>query len=196
MSRRSGIHMRTGDRVAAGDVDAWCARHQIELTTADDAFSGLGALLSEAVPFDWIWIGLDWLAPDEVAVVRYARQRCPSAAIVVYGAAQIAVAPDMLRGVLWCADRESLREALLTEPTALAGRSRSSGSSLWRPMGGRAAVRPASGEDRGAPPERGNLRDSARRRPSSGFPLITDAAPPRAALTAEELEALSDIQEL
>ena len=68
---RTAIHLRTGDAVGAGLVDAWFQAYGLQSTTFTDPYDACVYLIrhSEHVP-DWAFVGADWLSPGELSIVR------------------------------------------------------------------------------------------------------------------------------
>lgn len=161
---RSGptLHIRTGDPGLADAIDAWLRASAVEPVICVDAYEACVHLLKRAedVP-ELVFVGVDWLAPDEQEVIRYVRDTWPAVGMVVYGAP---LAPGVADTPLIrvCAARSDLLPLLAAPPAELVDR--------FAREGAPTAI--------GAPP-------------SVRLPLPSgDAVPLRDVLTREELSAL------
>ncbi len=116
---RTGIHIRTGQPAAADALDRWLADHKVQTTAFADVYEACVHLLREYedIP-DVVAIGTDWLAADELAIVRYARETWPRAIIVLCGAAAGA-ALDTSPLTVACRSDAALQELLAETPLHL-----------------------------------------------------------------------------
>jgi len=116
---RRAVHIRTGQPAAAEAIDAWLSDHDVEVLACADVYEACVHLLREYhnVP-EMVVIGTDWLAPDELAIVRYARETWPRAAIVVYGAGA-SPAPEASPLTIACGSDAALRTVLADSPAQL-----------------------------------------------------------------------------
>lgn len=112
------LHLRTGDRSADDAITSWLERHQIETVTCRDPFEACAhALKAPDDRPDLIWIGADWLAPDESAVIEYLREVWPAAAIVLHGQdPAIRAEPETERGAQRIRGAAALRRLLADDP--------------------------------------------------------------------------------
>jgi hypothetical protein len=117
----SALHVRTGDPGAAELIDAWCRTHGVDAHVCGDAYDACVHLLKRAdhVP-DVVFIGVDWLAPDEHEIICYARETWPAVGLVLYGGAP--ANPAATPPALVCASRGELSALLSEAPAALAAR--------------------------------------------------------------------------
>jgi hypothetical protein len=85
----TALHIRTGDPGAGEAIDAWLTASGFDALNCADAYEACVHLLrrAEQVP-ELIFIGVDWLAPDEHEILRYARETWPAVGMVIYGAPQ------------------------------------------------------------------------------------------------------------
>lgn len=117
---RRAIHICTGQRAAAEALDAWLAQHKVEVVGLPDVYDGCVYLLKnyESVP-DLVFIGADWLAEDEFAIVRYVRETWPRAAVVVYGSSAATPSFDWAPWTHTCRTEAALRKLVGQPPAAL-----------------------------------------------------------------------------
>lgn len=147
------LHVRTGEPSTADAVDAWFRAHAIEPLGCVDAYEACVHLLMNAahVP-DLVFVGADWLAPDEQIIIRYARETWPAVGIVVYGGPPAAPLGSLPR-MRVCSSRGDLAAVLSGPPSALIEQFAAAGPAAEGP--GSAAGAGAGGAERAAP--RGGL---------------------------------------
>ncbi len=133
--------MRTGDRGTDGAISAWLERHGIEVVPCADPFEACTLALTQRGPApDLAFIGVDWLAPGEAAIIGYFRETWPGLTMVVYGSAQATAGFEASPPTLVCRSAEGLRRMLADSPEALlsksveATRSQAPPDDGWRPQ--------------------------------------------------------------
>ncbi len=117
---RRAVHIRTGQRAAAEALDGWLAQHAVEVVGLPDVYDGCVYLLRNyaTVP-DLVLIGVDWLAEDEFALVRYVRETWPRAGVVIYGSSAATPSFDWAAWTYTCRSDAALREMIAEPPAAL-----------------------------------------------------------------------------
>jgi hypothetical protein len=120
---RSAIHVRTGPSARVEALDAWLARHQVEVTPFDDVYAACVHLLKhyEHIP-DLVFVGADWLSRDELSIVSYVRQTWSRSGIIVYSDHPETPLFDFLPFVLTCRGDAAIRELLAATPADLVRR--------------------------------------------------------------------------
>ncbi len=201
---RAAVHLRTGERGSDDEIDAWLQRQSATVIGSDDPLDACVQVLThQHLPVALVFLGGDWLEPDDWRLVDYLRELWPAAACVVHLSRPGVVAlSDPL--TLVCSSRAELATVLagdfeqaVEHVRRAARRSEVIETPPGRPEGsatdvagpGRAAVGPIrSGPHPGvAPPARPAKDESG----SSSTAVSADRAEPlRAILTREELEAL------
>jgi hypothetical protein len=207
-SCQKAIHVRTGDRGTDGAVSAWLERHGVEVVACVDAFEACTLALTQGKPEpDLAFIGADWLAPDETALIGYLRETWPQLTTVIYGSAQATARFEARPPTLVCRSAEGLRRMLASPPDALRNKSRAAAQSQrpldngWRPQPKASAPAVQGRTPRGTPLPHSTIqtRDAemlaaelARRGPQPDAHETVDARPPASheILTREELAAL------
>ena len=187
------IHLCTGDRTADGAIAAWLERHGLDVAACADAYDACTVALTQPEPTpDLAFIGADWLAPDELAIIHYFRQTWPGLPLVVYGSTPATTGFQDSTLMLVCRSAGALRNMLAEPPDALlerflnAPRSRSAHDCDWQ---SRAQGSRSSGQRVGSDERRG-----ARLAPEGLGPdcLAVELNSPSDVLTPEELAALLD----
>lgn len=200
---RSAIHLRTGEPSAAEAVEAWLHDHQVDSTLFLDAYDACVYLLqhSDQVP-DLAFVGIDWLAPDELSIIRLIRETWPGSGIVVYASTDEAPPFQPAPPACICRTPAALLQ-LMTEPPAQVVR-------RLREQAALAAAHTPEPQTAGTPartprkspdPKPSAKPPAKRGKPHTTTPSggQTDAAksappgaPPRSMLTNDELSALLD----
>lgn len=123
---RSAIHIRTGQCAVVEMLDAWLARHKVDVTALADVYEACVHLVTsyEHIP-DLALIGADWLAADEFSIVAYIRQTWPRTGVVVYGGTRETPLVDVLPMMLTCRTEAALQELLAGTPADVVRR-------LWK----------------------------------------------------------------
>lgn len=106
------FHLRGGQRTTVDLVDGWLNQHALEVWGCADSFQACTQLLTAAGdPVQLAFLGVDWLGPDELAIVDYVRETWPRAGMVIYGSAPFGSlqAPDL---AVYCGSRAALQAAL------------------------------------------------------------------------------------
>jgi hypothetical protein len=194
-------------------IDAWLTDHEVEAFACADVYEACVHLLREYenVP-DLVLMGADWLAEDELGIVRYVRETWPQAVMVLYGAAAPA-GLDLLPLTLTCRTDAGLQELLAKPPAQVVRqlRARATPRSPAAPLPAVAAA--PAGPSVVEPPRLRPLKNEPPLPPGSaptsrpaaspadpdlsaslgGGLKLTAADPPRSILTAEELAALLDL---
>jgi hypothetical protein len=208
---QKAIHLRTGDRATDGAVSAWLERHGVEVIPCADAFEACTVALSHSpvVP-ELAFVGADWLAPDEIAIVSYFRETWPGITIVIYGSASATAGFEATALTHVCRSAAAVRRMLAAPPVALleeshrALRTQPSRDDDWRPRpdAPRANGHTAAGEtlvSRSTSQTRDGAAIEADLTSPAGVPLETGAQrrPPvsQTILTKEELAALLNDEE-
>jgi hypothetical protein len=114
------IHLCTGDRAIDGAIAGWLDRHGVDVVACADPYEACAFALTQPDPMpDLAFIGADWLAPDETAIIHYFRQVWPGLALVIYGStpATSAFQDSMLTFV--CRSASALRRVLEDHPDHL-----------------------------------------------------------------------------
>ena len=117
------IHIRTADRGADDAIAEWLHRHEIDVIDCADAFDACVAALDS--PHDapeLALAGVDWISPNESAVLGYLRETWPGIIIVVHGGSTAAVGYPASALTLVCRTGDALRELLASPPAALRAR--------------------------------------------------------------------------
>ena len=138
---QKAIHLRTGDRGTDGAISAWLERHGIEVVACADAFEACTFTLthSATVP-ELAFVGADWLAPDELAIVSYLRETWPGVTIVIYGSAPATAGFEASALTHVCRSAFAVRRMLAAVPGAMveeslrALRAQPSLDDGWRPQ--------------------------------------------------------------
>ncbi len=133
--------MRTGDRGTDGAISAWLERHGVEVIACADAFEACALALthSETTP-DLTLVGVDWLAPDELAVIGYFRETWPGVTTVVYGSKPADTGFEAAPLTIVCRSAVAMRRILADTPDALleksigAPRAQTPPDDGWRPQ--------------------------------------------------------------
>lgn len=199
---RRAIHIRTGQRAAVDAIDAWLARHDVDVVRVDDVYGACAHLLRhyERIP-DLALLGADWLSEEELSIVAYLRHTWPRVGVVVYGAARSTPMLDMMPMTHSCRVENDLARLVAESPDALVQRLRARAASLAPPSGPATRAAPDHTAELRAPAvapaaarvapreavERHEIAPGAR-----GAAGPAPVVPPRATLTAEELSALLD----
>lgn len=116
------VHIRTGARADARAVDQWLAQHALAAVSFERVLDACVHLLTAPRPTSAIaFIGVDWLAQDELEIVDCFAAAWPEATVVLYGAdwGQLAAPPDARLRV--CRGARELSELLSRAPNELAG---------------------------------------------------------------------------
>lgn len=185
---RRAIHIRTGQRADVDAVEEWLAAHHVDLLPCSDAYDACVRMATDAhdAP-ELALLGIDWLAPDDLAVVTYLRRTWPHIAVVVYGGDSASAAQfELDPATRTCRVQGTLMRLLRLAPDELLARFAMSPASVGQPR--RVPVTPAAPPTptrpvttASAPP----LETAARR-------SAPEAITPRATLSREELAALLD----
>jgi len=133
--------VRTGDRETDGAISAWLERHGVEVVECADPFEACTLALTQREPTpDLAFIGADWLAADELAIVGYFREAWPGLTTVVYGSAPATARFDAAPATWVCRSGSAVRRMLADSPDALLNESREALRSQtpvddgWRPQ--------------------------------------------------------------
>jgi len=184
---RSAIHIRTGQRAVVEALDAWLARHQVEIVPFDDVYDACVHLLRqfERIP-DLALVGTDWLADDELSIVSCIRQTWPRTAIVVYGTSRDTPRLGLTPLIAACSGPTAIEKLLAQTPAELVRRmcDELAPLAVAPPAAATAEIeKTAAGtEQREGPSRAGERADRPR----------LDGESSRAALTPQELSALLD----
>lgn len=117
------IHLRTADRGADDAIAAWLHRHDVEVVDCADAFDAcVAALTSPHEAPDLALAGVDWISPNESAVLGYLRETWPGIIIVIHGASAATAGYPSSPLTLVCRTGDALREVLASPPGALRAR--------------------------------------------------------------------------
>lgn len=197
------MHIRTGQRATADTVDAWLSRHGVEVVAPADVYDACAQLLLEFDRIaDLVLIGTDWLAPDDLRIVRYIRETWPRSAIVLYGGGAETAGAELTPFVWPCRTGADLARLVAAPPADVLRHLAE--EALPRTLTGPSAElpalrRPPVGDPPGHVPP---VRPDSRGRPQAaasdgsvalgGGPGRVAAETPRSLLTAEELAALLD----
>ncbi len=112
--------MRTGDRATDGAIARWLQDHGVEVTHCADSYEAcVVALSQDGPPPDVAFIGADWLAPDETAIIAYFHESWPELPIVVHGSARATSGFHSSKQTRVCRSPEVLRHMLADSPDAL-----------------------------------------------------------------------------
>jgi hypothetical protein len=131
--------LRTGDQGIDGAISTWLERHDVEVVGCADPFEACAfALTQRGSAPDLAFIGVDWLAPEELAIVDYLREIWPELSAVVYGGAQATARLEPNAPALVCRSAEGLRRMLADSPDALLSQPRAAAPQSppddgWRP---------------------------------------------------------------
>jgi hypothetical protein len=204
----SAIHLRTADRGTDGAIAAWLRDHGVSVVSCADPFEACVVALTQSTPApDLAFVGVEWLAHDELAIIGYLRQTWPELTIVLYGSAPALAGFQASPLGVACRTSAALKRMLAESPENFlaefetARRSRAALGDAWRPRPQLAPPneQPSRAPDEGLPRPTIETRDvdllAAELAPRVGGP---DAAPPTAPptspaheiLTPEELAAL------
>ncbi|MFH1748523.1 MAG: hypothetical protein ABIG44_15930 [Planctomycetota bacterium] len=114
---RRAFHLRTGEPGAAEAVEAWLHDHQVESTLLFDAYDACVYLLehNDQVP-DLVFVGTDWLAPDEIQIINYIRETWPGSGIVVYSSSDDAPPLQPTPPTCICRSPAALLELMIEPP--------------------------------------------------------------------------------
>ena len=196
---QTAVHLRTGEPSAAEAIDAWLRRHGVGGTDFGDAYEICTYLVQQSsqVP-DLAFVGTDWLAREEFAIVGYIRATWPGVGLVVYSSNGEAPPCESGPLVRVCRAPDALKRLLTDSPQLLLRRLREqAGEDLSRGpelSAENAAVRSSpsvsAGERMNAESRSTSMRP--REQPSGlKIPPSSDQGP-RSILTREELSALLD----
>ncbi|MGD8453755.1 MAG: hypothetical protein PVJ57_18230 [Phycisphaerae bacterium] len=186
---RSAIHVRTGEADTAEVVDAWLRQHQIVGVDFADAYEACVHLLeeSERIP-DVAFVGLDWLAPEELGIVRYIGETWPGTVLIVYRHNGNAPPYEGVVPVHFCRSTEALQQLLTDPPDRVLRRAREGfGPGPGRPSPVHAPSAPSPVKSMPLEDDLGPLEGD----PTAEY-LAPGAPPPRSFLTSEERSALLD----
>lgn len=204
----SAIHLRTADRGTDGAIAAWLRDHGVGVVSCADPFEACVAALTQSTPTpDLAFVGVDWLAHDETAIVGYLRQTWPELTIVLYGSGPALAGFQGSPLSVTCRTSAALRRMLEESPAQFlaesqaARRSRATPRDAWRPPPALAAPddAPIDAPDPVAPHPTIRTRDAdllaAELAPRFGGPRATPPTDPPTSsaheiLTPEELAAL------
>ena len=116
----SAIHVRTGEPSAAEAIEGWLRAHDVESVVFFDVYDACVYLLqhNERVP-DLVFVGTDWLAPDELSIIRFIRETWPGAGIVAYSSSDEAPPVPAAPPTCVCRTPAALLQ-FMTEPPAQA----------------------------------------------------------------------------
>jgi hypothetical protein len=160
-------------------VDDWLRAHAVHRIAFDDVYDACLHLLREPQPVPLlVFIGSDWLMPEELVIAQYARQVWSSTPCLVYGSEpRFALHPSPF-GEQVFRSRAALRELLQGPPEHVADQLRASTPTAATSV---VAARPAAAGQPGQRDARPGLSISS-----------PEDEPPRSILTNEELSALLD----
>ncbi|MBU0641000.1 MAG: hypothetical protein KKB50_19225 [Planctomycetes bacterium] len=190
----NAIHLRTGDPGAAAIIDQWLERHGVVVIGCTDAFHACSHMVRNGTEAPLLaFVGTDWLAPDDRAIIRYLHERWPGVGIVLYGAVEAGVSWANGARLIVCRTRAALRDLVAKTPQQLLERSApqaASNTALRSP--------PLPRNEPPAPPAvstcvaAGDDAPRAPRRLDNVPPVSGAAEPTHLGLTREELAALLD----
>jgi hypothetical protein len=197
------LHICSGEQTAVEAVNAWLARHAVDVVGFRNVYDACVYLLKhyETVP-DLALVGTDWLAHDELSIVQYIRETWPRVGVLVYGENDSPVV-DLSHLTMTCrspADLERILEhppgdvlqRLAFEAHAPAGPA----PRRSRPAALRPSRAPTASTSHAQPTE--CLTPTPADLPSATTPAVPSPLPsaaPRSRLTDEELSALLDAQD-
>lgn len=181
------IHIRTGSREAADAIDAWLNRHDVATLSLTNVYDACVYLLRKYdMIADLAFVGTDWLAAEDFAILDYLRQTWPRVGIVVYGCTANTPRVDVLPLMRALPAGDLTRQLSENTPTEMLARLYARATPLGEPPPAREKpAQTAIPTPRPAAP-----------RVDTPPPAVQRAEPPdddlRTILTAEELAELLD----
>ncbi len=116
---RCAFHLRGGERCTVELIDAWLARYGYDVAGCADPYDAcVHLLLNQAQAPELAFLGTDWLAREEFALLEYVREAWPRTGILVYGS-DLQSAFGALDMMAFCKSRAALRESLAQTPDDL-----------------------------------------------------------------------------
>jgi len=113
------IHLRTGDGVVDAAVGDWLERNHTQTVSFSDVFETCVYALSKGTREPSLaLIGTDWIAPDELGIIRYLREAWPRVTAVLYGRLPADVMASEF-GVRHFGSASAIRDMLKRTPAAL-----------------------------------------------------------------------------
>lgn len=110
---RKVLHLRTGLKSVTERIGAWLAREGAERIDCADAFDAcVYALQNRGHDVAAVFVGTDWLAPDEYPVLHRLQETWPTAVTVVYGDGRAPYAVDPAARIYVCTTPRDLDQLL------------------------------------------------------------------------------------
>jgi len=113
------LHLRTSSNRADQLVERWLRQHGVEVLRCADAWQAcLSALQRRGEPVELAFVGLEWLAADELAVLHHVREAWPRVGLVIVACAGESLLMPPPRTIV-CRGLQALRRLLSGGPDQL-----------------------------------------------------------------------------